>query len=173
MTASLVSRQSKTPPMEYPAKRLGRSASPPPWSVEEQEACFRKAEASVELCCDAADRARQTFTLSSFLKDENSVSEWPGARGHHEEPLSHCPRRGCARHRQRAGDYKQRLQEQPTCVVRSYVHAPPHKNWLTPAIIPVPPSAEWHAVIDFDQIAAAAGWARVVLSGAHRGQPLC
>ena len=26
--------------------------------------------------------ARQTFSLSSFLKDENSVSEWPGARGH-------------------------------------------------------------------------------------------
>ena len=75
--------------------------------------------------------ARQTFSLSSFLKDENSVSEWPGARGHNEEPLSHCPRRGCACGRQRAGDYEQRLQEQPTCVVRSHVHAPPHKNWLS------------------------------------------
>jgi hypothetical protein len=40
--------------------------------------------------------ARQTFSLGSFLKDENSVSEWPGARDCREEPLSHCPRRGCA-----------------------------------------------------------------------------
>ena len=112
--------------------------SPPTWSAEEQEACFRKTEASLEFCCDAADRARQTFTLSSFLKDENSVSEWPGARGHHEEPLSHCPRRGCACGRQHAGGHEQRLQEQPTCVVRSDVHAP-HKNWLSLAVNLVPP----------------------------------
>jgi|SRR6516165_8733382 len=91
---------------------------PPPWSVEEQEACFRKAEASVEFCCDATHRTRQTFTLSSFLKDEN------------EEPLSHCPRRGCARRRQHAGGHEQRLQERPTRVVRSDVQrTPPHKNW--------------------------------------------
>jgi len=105
------------------------------------------------------------------LKEENSVSEWPGARDYHEEPLSHCPRRGCARHRQRAGDYKQRLQEQPTCVVRSYVHAPPHKNWLTPAINPVPPSAEWHAVIDFDQIAAAAAGLELCCRGLTEVSP--
>ena len=60
----------------------------------------QQAKISVDFCCDAANRARQTFTLSSFLNDENSVSAWPGARGHHEEPLSHCPRRGGARHRQ-------------------------------------------------------------------------
>src|SRR6516165_2829193 len=34
-----------------------------------------ESEKSVEFCCDAADRPRQTFSLSSFLKDENSVSE--------------------------------------------------------------------------------------------------
>ena len=38
-----------------------------------------------------------------------------------DHPLIDCPRRGCARGRQRAGDYEQRLQEQPTCVVRSDV----------------------------------------------------
>src|SRR6516165_7092861 len=81
----------------------------------------RGGKTSVEFCCDAVDRTPQTLTLSSFLKDENSVSEWPGARGHHEEPLSHCPRRGCVRHRQHAGGHEQRLQEQPTCVVRSDV----------------------------------------------------
>ena len=48
-------------------------------------------------------------------------------------------------------------------MVRSDVqHAAPHKNRLSLAVNPVPPSAEPHAVIDFDQIAAAAGWARVV-----------
>ena len=112
---------------------------PPPWSAEEQGACFRKQNQALSFAATQRTRARQTFTLSSFLKDENSVSEWPGARGHHEESLSHCPRRGCARHRQHTGGHEQRLQEQPTCVVRSDVHAAPHKNWLSLAINPVPP----------------------------------
>jgi hypothetical protein len=61
------------------------------------------------------------------------------ARGHHEEPLSHCPRRDFARHRQHAGGHEQRLQEQPTCMVRSDVqHAAPHKNWLSFAVNPTP-----------------------------------
>jgi hypothetical protein len=79
-----------------------------------------------------------------------------------KSPFSHCPRRGCACGRQRAGDYEQRLQEQPTCVVRSYVHAP-HKNWLSSRQLT---RCRYLAVIDFDQIAHATGWARVVLSGA-------
>jgi Peptidase family M48 len=41
---------------------------------------------------------------------ENSTSERPGARGHHEEPLSHRPRRGCARHRRHARGDEQGLQ---------------------------------------------------------------
>ena len=59
---------------------------PPPWSVEEGlvirehngQALAEEPggkQKSVEFCCDAADRTRQTFSLSSFLKDENSVSE--------------------------------------------------------------------------------------------------
>ena len=93
------------------------------------EGTRQKAKTSVEFAATQRT-ARQTFSLSSFLKAENSVSDWPGARDHHEELLSHCPRRGCACGRQRADDYEQRLQEQPTCVVRSYVRAP-HKNWLS------------------------------------------
>jgi hypothetical protein len=53
-----------------------------------------------------------------------------GWRGHtHEEPLSHAPCRGCARHRWHAGGDEPGLQEQRTCVVHSDVHATaPHKN---------------------------------------------
>ena len=121
----------------------------------------QQAKISVDFCCDAANRARQTFTLSSFLNDENSVSAWPGARGHHEEPLSHCPRRGGARHRQHPGGHEQRLQEQPTCVVRSDVqHAAPHKKWLSLAVNPEPPHRQNRTPsLIFDQIAPRAGWA--------------
>jgi len=116
---------------------------PPPWSVEELDACFvvrdHNGQALAEEPCRKRKQAlsllrrsgaaRQTFSLSSFLKDENSVSEWPGARDYYEEPLSHCPRRGCARDCRHAGSYEQRLQEQPTCVVRSDVQrTAAHKN---------------------------------------------
>jgi hypothetical protein len=50
--------------------------------------------------------------------------------GHYEEPLVYRPRCGCARHFWRADGDEQRLQEQPTRVVRSNVHrAAAHKNW--------------------------------------------
>ena len=107
-------------PRRFPAALICRRSNKPAFGKQKQALS----------CCDAPDRRRQTFTLSSFLKDENSVSEWPEARGHHEEPLSHCPRRGCARRRQHTGGHEQRLQEQPTYVVRSDVHrTAPHKNW--------------------------------------------
>jgi hypothetical protein len=58
---------------------------------------------------------------------ENPAGEWPEARGHYEDPTSNYHRRGGARHRRHAGGHEQRLQEQPTCVVRSDVHsAAPH-----------------------------------------------
>jgi hypothetical protein len=45
-----------------------------------------------------------------------------------DHPLIDCPRRGCARGRQ---DYEQRLQEQPSRMVRSDVHrTAPHTNWV-------------------------------------------
>ena len=45
-----------------------------------------------------------------------------------DHPLIDCPHRGCARGRQ---DYEQRLQEQPSRVVRSDVHrTAPHTNWV-------------------------------------------
>jgi hypothetical protein len=34
-----------------------------------------KRKQALSFGCDAADRTRQTFSLSSFLKDENSVGE--------------------------------------------------------------------------------------------------
>ena len=93
-------------------RRAGR-AFPPPWTVETR-----------------SRRSAKTFTPGSFVKYENPAGEWPGARGHHEEPLIHCPRHGCARGCRHAGSHEQRLQEQPTCVVRSDVQlAAPHKNW--------------------------------------------
>ena len=79
-------------------------------------------------------------------------------RDRYENLVSHCPRRALSR--QHAGDYEQRLQEQPTCVVRSDVQRKaPHKHWaqLTAAIKA--------AIIDFDQTAGLAGWAKVVLFG--------
>ena len=62
----------------------------------------------------------------------------PGGRGHHEEPPTHCSRRGSARDCRHAGSHEQRLQEQPTSVVRSDVQltAPPHKNWLGSGNLP-------------------------------------
>ena len=78
-----------------------------------------------------------------------------GTRDRNEDLVSHCPRR--AHGRQRAGCLEPGLQERPTCVVRSEIHGTaPHKNW-GPAIKA--------AIIDFDQIAGGAEWARVVLSG--------
>jgi hypothetical protein len=45
-----------------------------------------------------------------------------------DHPLIDCPHRGCARDRQ---DHEQRLQEQPSRVVRSNVHrTAPHTNWV-------------------------------------------
>jgi hypothetical protein len=103
--------------------------------------------------------------VGSFLKNENSTSERPGARGHYEEPLSHCPGRGCARHRRHAGGDEQGLQEQPTRVVRSDVYpTAPHKDRvrLTPVINLVRPSLKL-VVIDFDQTPERGALVRVVL----------
>ena len=110
----------------------------------------------------------KTFSVGSFLKNENSTSERPGARGHYEEPLSHCPCRGCARHRRHAGGDEQGLQEQPTRVVRSDVHpTAPHKDRvrLTPVINLIRPSLKL-VVIDFNQTPERCALVRVVLSGA-------
>jgi len=110
----------------------------------------------------------KTFSVGSFLKSENSTSERPGARGHYEEPLSHRPCRGCARHRRHAGGDEQGLQEQPTWVVRSDVYpTAPHKDRvrLTPVINLVRPSLKL-VVIDFDQTPERGALVRVVLSGA-------
>jgi len=73
----------------------------------------------------------------TFADHENSAGEQPGARGQYGEPPSHSPRCGCARGCRHAGGHEQRLQDQPTCVVRSDVHsAAPHKNRarLTPQL---------------------------------------
>jgi hypothetical protein len=105
------------------------------------------------------------FSVGSFLKNENSTSERLGARGHYEEPLSHRPCRGCARHRRPAGGDEQGLQEQPTWVVRSDVHpTAPHKNRarLTPAINLVRPSLKL-VFIDFDQMPGRGALVRLAL----------
>jgi len=48
-------------------------------------------------------------------------------RDRYEDLVIHCPRRALSH--QHAGGHEQRLQEQPTRVVRSNVHsAAPHKN---------------------------------------------
>jgi len=74
---------------------------PPPWSVEELDACFvvrdHNGQALAEEPCRKRKQAlsllrrsgaaRQTFSLSSFLKDENSVSEWPGREITMKSPL--------------------------------------------------------------------------------------
>ena len=57
----------------------------------------------------AGTQQGKTFTVGSSLKHENSSSEWRGARGHYEEPLSHCPCRGWAHHRWHAGGDEQGL----------------------------------------------------------------
>ena len=57
---------------------------------------------------------------------------WPGARGHHEEPLSHCPRRDFARHRQHAGGHEQRLQEHLASMVLADVQHTAPSSVLNP-----------------------------------------
>jgi hypothetical protein len=107
----------------------------------------------------------KTFAAGSFLDHENPAGERPGARGHYEDPTGNSDRRGVARHRQHTGGHEQRLQKQPTCVVRSDVHsAAPHKKraGLTQLAHPI---SETQAVIDFDQIPGAAEWVVVVRSG--------
>jgi hypothetical protein len=54
-----------------------------------------------------------------------------------DHPLIDRPHRGCARGRQ---NYEQRLQEQPSHVVRADVHrTAPHTNWVevTPRHVPI------------------------------------
>jgi hypothetical protein len=56
------------------------------------------------------------------------LKRYLGTMRNEDHPPIDCPHRGCARGRR---DYEQRLQEQPSRVVRSDVHrTPPHTNWV-------------------------------------------
>src|SRR6266550_5305075 len=56
------------------------------------------------------------------------LKRYLGTMRNEDHPVIDCPHRRCARDGQ---DYEQRLQEQPSRVVRSDVHrTPPHTNWV-------------------------------------------